>query len=92
MREYIGFTFPMRASVIRIGNSRGLRLPKPLLDQCGIDQHVDLAVEDGRLIVTPLRRPREGWADAARQAAARDEHRLLDPETPTAFDQTEWEW
>jgi antitoxin MazE len=82
----------MRANVIRIGNSRGLRLPKPLLEQCGIGEVVDLAVQDGRLIVTPLRRPREGWAAAAQSAAAHGDNRLLDPETPTAFDRAEWEW
>ena len=76
--------------VVRIGNSRGMRLPKPILEQCGIGEMVDLAVEDRRLIVKPLRRPREGWAEAARAAAARRRRRLLDPETPTAFDRTEW--
>ena len=82
----------MRASIVRIGNSRGLRLPKPLLDLCGIEEVVDLAVEDGRLIVTPLRRPREGWAEAARAAAAVGDDRLLDPEVPTVFDRTGWQW
>jgi antitoxin MazE len=82
----------MRANVVRIGNSRGLRLPKPILEQCGIGELVDLVVEDGRLIVTPLRRPREGWAEAAQTAAARGDDQLLDPETPTTFDRTAWEW
>ena len=82
----------MRANIVRIGNSRGLRLPKPLLEQCGIGEVVDLAVEDGRLIVTPLRHPRVGWAEAAREAAAREDDRLLDFEMPTTFDRTEWEW
>ena len=82
----------MRANVIRIGNSRGLRLPKPLLEQCGIGEVVDVAVEHGRLIVTPLRRPRDGWAEAARAAAACGDDHLLDPETSTAFDRSEWEW
>ena len=82
----------MRANVIRIGNSRGLRLPKPLLEQCGIGAVVDVAVEGGRLIVTPLRRPREGWAEAAQAMANRGDDRLLDPETSTAFDRAEWKW
>ena len=82
----------MRANIIRIGNSRGLRLPKLILEQCGIGDVVDLTIEDGLLIVTPLRRPREGWAEASRTAAARDDDRLLDPETSTTFDRTEWNW
>ena len=82
----------MRVSVIRIGNSRGVRLPKPLLEQCGIGDVADLAVDHGRLVIAPVRRPREGWAEAAREASAHGDDRLLDPATPTAFDRTEWEW
>lgn len=82
----------MRAAIIRIGNSRGLRIPKALIEECGIRDTVDLRVEDGRLIVQPLRDLREGWADAARAMAERGDDRLLDPETPTTFDDTEWEW
>jgi antitoxin MazE len=82
----------MRANIVRIGNSRGLRIPKTLLEQCGIRDAVELSVEDGRLTVRPVHAVREGWAEAARAMAERGEDRLLDPETPTAFDETEWEW
>jgi antitoxin MazE len=82
----------VRASIVRIGNSRGLRIPKALLDQCGIGDSVDLTVEGGRLVLSPLRRPRDGWAEAAESMAARGDDRLLDPEAPTAFDDAEWEW
>jgi antitoxin MazE len=82
----------MRASIVRIGNSRGLRIPKALLEASGIRETVDLSVEDGRLIVRPVRSVREGWAEAARAMADRGDDRLLDPETPTTFDDTEWEW
>lgn len=82
----------MRASIVRIGNSRGLRIPKALLEASGIRDTVDLSIEDGRLIVRPVPSVREGWAEAAQAMAERGEDRLLDPETPTTFDQTEWEW
>lgn len=82
----------MRASIVRIGNSRGLRIPKPLLEACGIGDMVDLIVEEGRLIVQPARQAREGWAEAARSMAERGEDVPLDPETSTAFDEAEWEW
>src|SRR5207244_7063310 len=48
-RNYIGYTSRVRANIVRIGNSRGLRIPRALLDQCGIGDAVDLTVEDGRL-------------------------------------------
>ncbi|MPZ14820.1 MAG: AbrB/MazE/SpoVT family DNA-binding domain-containing protein [Chloroflexi bacterium] len=82
----------MRASIVPVGNSRGLRIPKALLEACGIGDTVDLSVEEGRLIVHPVRGVREGWAEAARAMAERGDDRLLEPETPTAFDASEWEW
>lgn len=82
----------MRASIVRIGNSRGLRIPKVLLDECGIGDAVDLVVEDGRLVVTAARSAREGWAESARAMAERGDDRLLDPEVPTMFEDEEWEW
>jgi antitoxin MazE len=82
----------VRASIVRIGNSRGLRIPKALLEQAGIGDAVDLTVEDGRLVVSPLRHPREGWDEEAARMAALGDDELLDPETPTPFDEDEWEW
>ncbi|MBM2810633.1 MAG: SpoVT/AbrB protein [Chloroflexi bacterium] len=82
----------MRARIVQIGNSRGLRIPKTLLEECGITESVDLTVDKGRLIVEPVRNPREGWAEAARLMADRGEDHLLDAETPTDFDETEWKW
>ena len=82
----------MRANIVRIGNSRGLRIPKTMLEECGIRDNVDLSVEGGRLVVRPVRVVREGWTEAARAMAEREEDQLLDPETPIAFDETEWEW
>jgi len=44
----------MRARVVRIGNSKGIRLPKPLLDETGITEDVDLVVENNRIIIRPV--------------------------------------
>lgn len=82
----------MRAKIVRIGNSQGLRIPKVLLEACGIGRAVDLSVEEGRLVVRPVRSVREGWAEAAHAMAGRGEDQLLDPETATAFDESKWEW
>lgn len=82
----------MRASIVRIGNSRGLRIPKTLLEECGIRDAVEISVEKGRLVVQPLPRTREGWAEAALAMAAEGEDKLLDSETANAFDEAEWEW
>ena len=50
----------MRASIVRISNSRGLRIPKAVLEQLGIGDVVDLSIEEGRLVVRPIARPRDG--------------------------------
>jgi antitoxin MazE len=82
----------MKARLIRIGNSRGVRLPKPLIEEAGLKEEVQLRVRDGAIIITSSTRPRSGWAEAARQIRDRDEDRLLDEPTPTEFDQKEWRW
>lgn len=81
----------MKARIVRIGNSRGIRIPKPLLEQAGLSDDVELHAEEGRIVIADGRRPRAGWAEAARLLHERGEDRLL--ETPTAaFDAEEWEW
>jgi len=83
----------LRTRLVKIGNSRGLRIPKVLIEQLGIRDDVEVQVEDGALVVRPVRAVREGWEDAARLMHARGEDRLLDPEyVPTKFDEEEWEW
>ena len=82
----------MKARIVRIGNSRGVRIPRPLLEQAGLPEDVDLRVEDNRIVIAPATQPRAGWAEAARQVREREEDNLLDAPTPTRFDKGEWEW
>jgi virulence-associated protein VagC len=51
----------MKVEVVRIGNSRGIRIPKPILEQCGLQGTVELRIENDRLVITPGHPPREGW-------------------------------
>ncbi len=84
----------MRANLVRIGNSRGVRIPKAILDQCELVDAVELEVEPGRLVIRPVSAPRQGWEDAFRRMAEQGDDTLLDPEgaTRTIWDDTEWEW
>jgi antitoxin MazE len=55
----------MRARVIRIGNSQGLRIPKPFLEQTGITDDVEIEIEKNQLIIRPVKNARrEGWDKA----------------------------
>ena len=51
-----------KTRIVRIGNSRGIRVPKILLDQAQLPDEVELHAEPGRLVVKGTRRPRTGWA------------------------------
>ena len=82
----------MKARIVRVGNSRGVRLPKALLDQAGLADEVELVAEPGRIVIEAAARPRAGWAEAAREMAERGDDTLLDPPTPTGFDDAEWTW
>jgi antitoxin MazE len=82
----------VKTRIVRIGNSRGVRIPRPLLEQAGLPEDVDLRVEDNRIVIAPAERPRAGWADAARQLRSRAEDGVLDAPVATHFDGEAWEW
>ncbi|MBI5568446.1 MAG: AbrB/MazE/SpoVT family DNA-binding domain-containing protein [Desulfomonile tiedjei] len=82
----------MRTRLVRIGNSRGVRLPKALIAEAGLSDEVELHVRDGAIILERATAPRSGWAEAAEEMSRRDEDRLLDPPASTHFDEEEWEW
>jgi antitoxin MazE len=81
----------LRAQLVRIGNSRGIRIPKSLIDECNLGDTVELSVVDGSLVVRATV-PRQGWDAAFERMAQAGDDSLLDSETPTEFDATDWEW
>ena len=81
-----------KTRIVRIGNSRGIRVPKALLDQAELPEEVELHAEPGLLVVRAVRRARAGWAEAAKALHASGSDRLLDKATPTRFDREEWDW
>lgn len=89
-RSCVYIVITMKARLVRIGNSRGLRLPKAVIDQVGLEDEVEVLVEADRLVISPASRPRAGWAEAARAGASLD--KLLDPAIATRFDEDEWRW
>ena len=51
----------MRASIRKVGNSKGLLIPSALLKSCNITDEVELTVRGSQLIIEPVRAPRQGW-------------------------------
>lgn len=80
-----------KARLVRIGNSRGIRLPKLLIEQAGLSDEVELDVRHGAIVIRPTDGPRASWAAAAAELAA-TEPGLLHASTPTRFDVEEWVW
>ena len=82
----------MKTKIIRIGNSRGVRIPKPLLEQAGLENEVRLRVVESGIVIEGTSAHRRGWDTAAAKLRERGEDGLFDEPTPTAFDESEWTW
>ena len=81
-----------RSRIVRIGNSRGIRIPKALLEQAQLPDEVELQAEPGRLVVRAVRHTRAGWAQAAASMRQQGDDRLLDAPVSTQFDVEDWQW
>ena len=71
----------MKASVVRIGNSRGIRIPKTVLEHCHLTDAVELDVRDDHLVIRSLAKPRRGWDEAFRRMHQHGDDALLDRES-----------
>jgi antitoxin MazE len=91
-RDYNVITMATISRIVRIGNSRGIRVPKALLEQAQLPEEVELLAEPGRLVVRAVRRTRAGWADAAARMHERGDDQLLNVVAGNRFDTEEWEW
>jgi antitoxin MazE len=79
-RSYIVITggAAVKTRIVPIGNSRGIRIPKVLLERTGLAGEVEISAEDDRLVIRPGRKPRAGWAVAFQKMAERGDDALLD--------------
>ena len=82
----------VKTRIIKIGNSRGIRIPKLLIEQVGIGTEVEIAVEKDQLVVRSTSSPRQGWDAQFRAMAEHGDHRLLDTPVLTEWDSSEWKW
>jgi antitoxin MazE len=82
----------MRARVVRIGNSRGIRIPKVWLEQLGLKDEVEMAVHKDGLLIRRPSHPRQGWAQAFEAMARHKDDQVIDELTANRWDAEEWEW
>jgi len=84
----------VKTRIVKIGNSKGVRIPKAMLEQLGLGEEVELSVREDQLVIRPSRSPRADWAGQFELMAKRGDDRLLDDQavSPSRWDAEEWEW
>ena len=82
----------VRSKVVKIGNSRGIRIPRALLEQAGLTNEVEMSVEGNKLIIHPVRLLRHDWEARFAKMAEQGDDQLLDEIIPSKWDEDEWEW
>ena len=86
----------VRQRIVRIGNSRGVRLPASMLAEAQLAEgdEVEVSAEVGQIVLRQVRKPRAGWAEQFAEMARRGDDTLIDGDQLAAsdWDSTEWEW
>ena len=82
----------IRTRIVKIGNSQGVRIPKVLLEQSGIQTDVEIEVQGDRLIIRTASHLRSGWDEAFAAMAKQEDDVLLDEVNASDWDCAEWEW
>ena len=83
----------MKVKLIAIGNSKGVRIPRAVIQECNLGEEVDLSVRDGAVMLAPLREIREGWDKAfAKASKGKDQEILMPDDLGHSWDEEEWTW
>jgi antitoxin MazE len=86
----------MKIKIVKIGNSKGIRIPKSLLRQTGIGEEVTIEVKDNQIILKAINSSvRSGWESAFIKMNSMGDDKLLDKaylNNQSSFDDSEWEW
>ncbi len=83
----------MELDLIDIGNSKGVRIPKAIIETCGFENSIHIEVKNGNLILSASRSVRSDWAAAFNTAPINADAKILDPEyIENDWDKEEWTW
>jgi antitoxin MazE len=85
----------MKTKVVKIGNSRGVRIPKAMIHESGLKTEVELEVSNGQIIIKPVSTNRESWEKAFKKMAKNKDDILLDAgsiPSQSKWGEEEWEW
>jgi antitoxin MazE len=84
----------VKTNIVRIGNSQGVRIPKTLLEQCHLQNEVELEPRESYLILKSAKKPRTGWEATFEAMAKRGDDMMIisDVLPENQWDKEEWEW
>lgn len=83
----------MNTSIIKIGNSKGLIIPKKMLEQLDVETEVKIEYRNGGLFISPVPQTRKGWAEAFKNAVKEQgKSEDLFESVENDFDKEEWTW
>jgi len=83
----------IKLELIRIGNSKGLRLPSWLIDTLGFEKTINVVIGETELVLSPEKKKREGWDQSFQKMAKNSDDILLDQEfVESEWDKEEWAW
>ncbi|MBN1418233.1 MAG: AbrB/MazE/SpoVT family DNA-binding domain-containing protein [Planctomycetes bacterium] len=88
----------MKTKIIKIGNSRGIRIPKVLLEETGLGQEIEIRAEEDHLVIGPVAADpvpaRKGWGSAFKAMGSSGDDELLDRDRalPTRWEEEDWKW
>ncbi len=81
----------MQTDVVKIGNSKGIRIPAIILKECQIADKVEMEVHDGKIIIVPISNPRKNWSEQFKEMRKKGADKLLIDDTLDA-NLEDWEW
>ena len=85
----------MKTKIIRIGNSQGVRIPKPLIEESGITEEIEMILRDNEIVLRSAKKIRKDWETSFEKMAEKGDDILLDQEEiegPSDWDESEWTW
>jgi len=85
----------MKTKLIRIGNSKGVRIPKPLIEQSGLSEDIELILKNNEIVLRSANGPRKGWDQAFQKMAEQGDDQLIDEDLSdfsNEWDDSEWTW
>lgn len=85
----------MKTKIIQIGNSQGVRIPKPLIEESGLTDEIEMILRDDEIVLRSAKTNRKDWGESFKKMANQGDDELLDQEDiegSSDWDESEWTW